>query len=30
MDVGHVDYQGSRHLGTNVRGIAETVRWFGG
>jgi hypothetical protein len=28
VDLGPVTYQGSRHLGTNVRGVAETVRWF--
>ncbi|WP_327354253.1 lipase [Streptomyces sp. NBC_01304] len=28
VDLGAVDYQGSRHLGSNVRGTAEVLRWF--
>ncbi|MFD9883470.1 alpha/beta hydrolase family protein [Streptomyces alboflavus] len=29
VDLGAVDHQKSRHLGSNVRGTAEVVRWFG-
>lgn len=28
VDLGAVDFQGSRHLGSNVRGTAEALRWF--
>lgn len=28
VDLGAVDHQKSRHLGSNVRGTAEVVRWF--
>ncbi|MDG4858971.1 alpha/beta fold hydrolase [Streptomyces sp. T-3] len=28
VDLGAVDYEGSRHLGSNVRGTAEVLRWF--
>ncbi|WP_103532341.1 alpha/beta fold hydrolase [Streptomyces sp. SM11] len=28
VDLGAVDFQGSRHLGSNVRGTAEVLHWF--
>jgi hypothetical protein len=28
VDVGQHDYQGSNHLGTNIAGTAQAVRWF--
>ena len=28
VDLGTPDYQGSRHLGSNVAGTAQIVRWF--
>jgi hypothetical protein len=28
IDLGNLDYHGSRHLGSNVLGTAATVRWF--
>ncbi|MFJ6612850.1 lipase [Streptomyces sp. NPDC091289] len=28
VDLGAVDYEGSRHLGSNVRGTADVLRWF--
>jgi hypothetical protein len=28
INVGTADYQGSRHLGSNVAGTAQIVRWF--
>ncbi|MFJ2954330.1 lipase [Streptomyces sp. NPDC087270] len=29
VDLGRPDYEGSRHLGSNVAGTAAIVRWFG-
>jgi hypothetical protein len=28
INLGTPDYQGSRHLGSNVAGTAQIVRWF--
>ncbi|WP_208948771.1 lipase [Streptomyces subrutilus] len=30
VDLGEVDYHGSRHLGSNVAATSSIVRWFGG